>query len=147
MIENFNSMLANVAQSNFGKTARRSVETIWSAHLDAFETTRHEANRVFELALKEGQKISRRTRSNADGVVEDLAEAADDKLSTWEKAMQKNMDKVIHQIGLPTAKDVNALTRRVDVLATKVKSRGGAKKTTARRKPAAKRKARSRRAA
>lgn len=146
MIENFNSLLANVADSNLGKNARKSAQAVWSAHLDAFETTRHEATRMFELALKEGQKLSRKTRNNAEGVVEDFAGAADDQLSTWEKAMQKNMETVIQQIGLPTAKDVNTLTRRVNQLAKKVDTRTAARKKATRRKATTRRKAATKRA-
>jgi hypothetical protein len=37
------------------------------------------------------------------------------------------MNRVIHRIGLPTAKDVNALSRRVDALSSKVKVRAARK--------------------
>lgn len=123
MIENINEFLGNMAHTDLGKAARRSARTVWNAHKSAFETTRHEAGKVLGAALEQGQKFTVRGRSKAEGVVEDLAGAADERLSTIEQAVQQGVSRVIHRIGLPTAKDVNALSRRVEALAARVGTR------------------------
>jgi len=123
MIENINEFLGNVAATDLGKAARRSARTIWNAHKSAFETTRHEAGKVLGMAFEQGQKFTARGRNKAEGVVEDLAGAADERLSTIEQAVQQGVSRVIHRIGLPTAKDVNALSRRVEALADRVAAR------------------------
>ena len=123
MIQNINEFIGSVAQSHLGKAARRSAGTILNAHRAAFETTRHEAGKVFELAVRESQKFRVRARSRADGVVEDLAGAADDQMTAFEQVLQKRVSRVIERIGLPTTKDVNALSRRVEALARKVEAR------------------------
>jgi poly(hydroxyalkanoate) granule-associated protein len=123
MIENINEFLGNMAHTDLGKAARRSARTVWNAHKSAFETTRHEAGKVFGVALEQGQKFTARGRNKAEGVVEDLAGAADDRLTTIEQAVQQGVSRVIHRIGLPTAKDVNALSRRVEALAARVDAR------------------------
>jgi polyhydroxyalkanoate synthesis regulator phasin len=127
MIQNINEFLGTVAHTDLGKAARRSARTIWNAHRAAFETTRHEAGKVFGLALDESQKLNQklnaRRRNTVDNVVENLAGAADEQISTLEQALQQGMNRVIHRIGLPTAKDVNTLSRRVDALSSKVKIR------------------------
>jgi len=133
MIQNINEFIGSVAQSHLGKAARRSAGTILNAHREAFETTRHEAGKVFDLAIKESQKFRARARTRADGVVEELAGAADDQLSAFEQVLQRRVSRVIERIGLPTAKDVNALARRVEVLAKKVEARSRAKKKAARK--------------
>lgn len=129
LIQNINGFLGNVARTNLGKAARRSAGTILNAHLDAFRTTRQEAGKVMEIAIKESQKLRERARNQADGVVENLAGAADDQLS----AIEQSVSRVIRRIGLPTAKDVSTLTRRVEVLATKVEARARKVKKAARR--------------
>lgn len=129
MIQNINEFLSTVARTDLGKAARRSARTIWHAHRAAFETTRHEAGKVFGLALDESQKLNARSRNTMDDVVENLAGAADEQISTLEQALQQGMNRVIHRIGLPTARDVNALARRVDALSAKVKVRGTKKAT------------------
>lgn len=116
----------------------KNLKTILNAHIAAFETTRHEAGKVLEFAIKEGQKFRERARSQADDVAGNLAGAADDRLSAIEQVVQKGVNRVIHRIGLPTAKDINALSRRVEALAEQVNVRARAKKT-ARRRPVARR--------
>ena len=133
MIQNINEFIGSVAQSHLGKAARRSAGTILNAHREAFETTRHEAGKVFELAMKESQKLRARARTRADGVVEELAGAADDQLSAFEQVLQRRVSRVIERIGLPTAKEVNALSRRVELLAKKVEARSRARKKAARK--------------
>jgi len=133
MIQNINEFLGTVAQTDLGKAARRSARTIWNAHRAALETTRHEAGKVFGVALDESQKLNQklnaRGRNTVDNVVENLAGAADEQISTLEQALQQGMSRVIRRIGLPTAKDVNALSRRVDALSAKVKVRSSKKAT------------------
>ena len=123
MIENFNAFLGNVAQTELGKAARRSARTIWNAHRAAFETTRQEAGKVIVLAIDEGQKFSTRGRDAADSVVGSLAGAADERLTTLEQTLQQGVNRMIRRIGLPTAKDISSLTRRVDALSASVKTR------------------------
>jgi polyhydroxyalkanoate synthesis regulator phasin len=106
---------------------KRSARTIWNAHRAAFETTRHEAGKVFGLAIHEGQKFSSRGRDAADAVVGDLAGAADESLSIIEQSLQQGVSRVIRRIGLPTAKDVNSLSRRVDALTARVEVRAAKK--------------------
>lgn len=132
MIQNINEFLGSVAQTSFGKAARKSAATILDAHMGAFRTTRQEAGKVMGIAIKESQKFRERARNKADGVVENLAGAADDQLS----ALEQGVSRVIHRMGLPTAKDVNSLTRRVEVLATKVEARARKVKKAARRSSA-----------
>jgi poly(hydroxyalkanoate) granule-associated protein len=127
MIENINEFLGTVARTELGKTARRSARTIWNAHVNAFETTRDEAGKVLGAALEQGQKATLRGRSTAEGMVENLAGVADERFATIEEAFQQGVSRVIRRIGLPTAKDVHALTRRVDALAAKVEARAAKK--------------------
>lgn len=127
MIQNLNEFLGTVARTDLGKTARRSARTVWNAHRAAFETTRHEAARILGVAVDESQKLNARSRSTVDNVVENLAGVADEQISTLEQAFQQGVSRVIRQIGLPTARDVNALSRRVDALSAQVKVRSSKK--------------------
>ncbi len=127
MIDNFNEFLGTVAQSDLGKAARRSARTIWNAHRAAFETTRHEAGKVLGLALDQSQKLNAQGRNTMDNVVENLAGVADEQISTLEQTLQQGVSRVIRRIGLPTAKDVNALSRRVDALSSQVRVRAARK--------------------
>lgn len=123
MIGNVNEFLGTVARSDLGKAARRSARTIWNAHRAAFETTREEAGKVFGLAVEQGQKLNERGRGTVERVVGNLAGEADERISSIEKAMQQRASRVIRRIGLPTADEVKALSRRVDALSAKARVR------------------------
>ena len=123
MIENFNAFLGNVAKTDLGKAARRSARTIWNAHRAAFETTREEAGKVLVLAIDESQKFSTRSRDRRDEIIGNLAGVADQQLSTLEQSLQQGVNRMIRRIGLPTAKDLSSLSRRVDALSTRVETR------------------------
>jgi len=122
MIENFNAFLGDVARTDLGKTARRSARTIWNAHRAAFETTRQEAGKVLGLAIDQGQKLSARVRDRQEDMIGNLAGVADERLSTIEQTLQQGVSRVIRRIGLPTAKDVSSLSRRVDALTARVET-------------------------
>ncbi len=127
MIENLNAFLGNVAQTGLSKAARKSARTIWNAHRAAFETTRHEAGKVLGIAIDESQRFSTRGRDVADSMVDNLAGVADEQLSALEQSLQQGVSRVIRRIGLPTAKDVNSLSRRVDALTARVEARAAKK--------------------
>lgn len=135
MIENFSNFLDSVTQSDLGKTARRSARTILNAQRAAFETTRHEAGKVLGVAIDESQKFSTRVLDRREDMIDNLAGVADEQLTTIERSLQQGLSRVIHRIGLPTAKDVNSLSRRVDALTVRVNSRAARKpkRRTARR--------------
>ena len=107
----------------------QNFKTILNAHIAALETTRQEAGKVIELAIRNSRKFRERARHQADGVVENLAGAADDQLTAFEQGVSR----MIRRIGLPTAKDVNALTRRVEALSAKVEARARSVKKPGRR--------------
>ena len=116
MIENVSEFLGTVAQSGLAKAARRSAGNVWNAHRAALDTTRQEAGRMLVLAIDEGQRLNALGRKSLKEVVENVT-------------LQDRMDRVIRRIGLPTARDVNALSRRVDALSAKVKVRAPKKAT------------------
>jgi Poly(hydroxyalcanoate) granule associated protein (phasin) len=122
MIQNLNAFLGTVARTDLGKATRRSARMVWNAHRAAFETTRHEAGKVFSLAMGESQKFSSRGREAADAMIGNLAGVADEKLTTIEQSLQQGVSRVIRRIGLPTAKDVSSLSHRIDALTARVES-------------------------
>jgi hypothetical protein len=127
MIENFSNFLDNVTRSDLGKAARKSARTIWNAQRAAFDTTRQEAGKVLGVAIDKSQKLSARVLDRREDMIDNLAVVADEQLATIEHSLQQGMSRVIRRIGLPTAKDVNSLSRRVDALTVRVNSRAARK--------------------
>ena len=145
MIDNVNAMINEIKASEFGKATRKSAQAIWKANLNALTTTRDELNKVVTLAIRESGKFTRRSRARTESVVENLSDAANERAARVERRFQQGVNKVIHDIGLPTAGEVEKLSRKVERLSKEVETRTTAKRRAPRRKTAAKR--RTRRAA
>lgn len=106
---------------------RDSAQQIWQAGLGAFHRAQAEGGKAFEALVKEGGTLQRKTQSVAE---EKIAEATS-KMSTmatdistkatgqWDKLeniFEDRVAKALNKLGVPSAKDVEALIARVDAL-------------------------------
>ncbi len=140
MIDNVNTFINEFKTSDFGKATRKSAENIWKANMNAWSTTRDELGKVVNLAFKEGEKLSKRSRVRTEKAVDRFEDVASERVSEVNERFQEGMNKVIHGIGLPTADEVEKLSRKVDRLSREVKAKATTKRRTPRKK-AARRKA------
>ena len=147
MIDNVNAVINDIKASEFGKATRKSAQVIWKANMNAWTTTRDELNKVVTLAFKQGEKFTRKSRERTEEAVENLSDAANERVEKVEKRFQKGMNKVIHDIGLPTADEVEKLSRKVDRLSKEVQAKSAPKRRAAPRKKAAAKRRTTRRAA
>jgi len=139
-------------------SVKDSAQQIWQAGLGAFTRAQAEGSKAFESLVKEGISIQRKTQAAAE---EKISEATN-KMSTmatdisakasgqWDKLeniFEERVAKALNKLGVPSAKDVNALIDRIDELSKAVqklsaKAPTAAKaavpkaKATAARKPA-----------
>lgn len=150
---------AGLLDSALAQTVKDSAQQIWLAGMGAFAKAQAEGTTAFEKLIKEGMTLQKKTQNAAEerigaatakmtamaGEVGAKANAQWDKL---ESIFEQRTAKAMGKLGVPTAKDVAALTARVDALAAAVAKLGG--KTAPARKAAAKapaRKAPARKAA
>jgi polyhydroxyalkanoate synthesis regulator phasin len=136
MIENFNTVIKQFKTSEFGKVTRKSAQAILKANLTAWTTTRDELGKVVSFAVKQGQQMSERSRARTEEMVGGLSDVANERVTKVEKRFQEGVTKVIHEIGLPTADEVQKLSRKVDRLSKEVKVKATAKRSTPRKKAA-----------
>jgi poly(hydroxyalkanoate) granule-associated protein len=139
---------AGLLDSALAQTVKDSAQQIWLAGMGAFSKAQAEGTTAFEKLIKEGTSLQRKTQSVAEerigaatakmtamaGEVGAKANAQWDKL---EAIFEQRTAKAMSKLGVPTAKDVSALTARVDALAAAVAKLGG-KTTAARKAPARK---------
>jgi poly(hydroxyalkanoate) granule-associated protein len=147
MIDNVNAVIKDLKTSEFGKATRKSAQVIWKANMNAWTTTRDELNKVVSLAFKQGEKFTRRSRERTEEAVENLSDAANERVEKVEKRFQQGINKVIHDIGLPTADEVEKLSRKVDRLSKEVQAKSAPKRRATPRKKAAAKRRTTRRAA
>jgi poly(hydroxyalkanoate) granule-associated protein len=124
-----------------------SAHEIWLAGLAAFSKAQQEGGKVFEALVQEGLAIQRRTQSAAE---EKMAEAtqkmnsfanefsnrATGQLDKLEGIFEDRVARALKGLGVPTAKEVQALAERVAAL----EKAASARKPTAapaRKRPAA----------
>lgn len=127
---------AGLLDSALAQTVKDSAQQIWLAGMGAFSKAQAEGTTAFEKLIKEGMSLQKKTQSAAEerigaatakmtamaGEVGAKANAQWDKL---ESIFEQRTAKAMGKLGVPTAKDVAALTARVDALAAAVARLGG----------------------
>jgi len=129
-------------------TVRESAQQIWLAGLGAWGKTREEGVKVFDALVKEGRGIESRTRKLAGAqvglVTGQVGKAASDAqakaTATWDKlehVFEQRVARALHRLGVPTKKEIEKLTARVEELTASVEKLGS--RPASARKPAGKR--------
>ena len=151
--------LAGLASENdLAKTVRDSAQSIWLAGLGAFSKAQAEGTKVFDTLVKQGKTLESRTRklatSKVTEVTSNVGKAANRATATWDKLEQVFEDRVaraLQRLGVPTNRDIQALSKRVEQLTESVQKLSGgtlaARKPTVKRAAARKRSTRKRAAA
>ena len=135
-----------------------SAREIWLAGLGAFSVAQTETgklleqgNKLFEKLVDEGVNLEKKTRSDVETAVGGIKNEVESTVGAVRKQAVDNWDKlenifeervarVLGQLGVPTAEDVNKLSARVQTLASKVTAMNKPAKATkpVAKKPAAK---------
>ena len=114
-----------------------NVQQVWLAGMGAIARAQKEGPAAFHEAVAEGIKLLNRSRSNAEQLIRDVFEAAQDSVQsrigsardqaseTWdniEALFQSRVQKAMQQLGVPSADEIRLLTRRVAELNENVKA-------------------------
>jgi poly(hydroxyalkanoate) granule-associated protein len=140
--------LAKTEDKQLASAVRTSAHQIWQAGLGAFAKAQEEGGRVFSKLVEEGTNLQRRTRSMAEDKVSEVTDTVTkvaDGVSkqasgSWDKLEQVFEDRVaraLSTIGVPTQKDIQELTRRVEQLSRAVGAATGKKAPAAKAAPKA----------
>ncbi len=140
--------LAKTDDKQLASAVRTSAHQIWQAGLGAFAKAQEEGGRVFNKLVEEGTNLQRRTRSMAEDKVSEVTDTVTkvaDGVSkqasgSWDKLEQVFEDRVaraLSTIGVPTQKDIQELTRRVEQLSRAVGAATGKKVPAAKAAPKA----------
>jgi poly(hydroxyalkanoate) granule-associated protein len=122
---------AGLLDSQLAQSVKESAQQIWLAGMGAFAKAQEGRLKVFEALIKEGTSLQRKTQSAAEeriGEVTDRMSAMAGDVTAkagqhWDKLesiFEQRTAKAMNKLGVPTAKDVDALIKRVDELAAAV---------------------------
>lgn len=138
----------SAAGGDLANTVRDSAQQIWLAGLGAFAKAQGEGMKVFNALVKEGETIHSRTRKITERKVGEMTSAAgkfanqasSKANATWDKLEQVFEDRVaraLNRLGVPTNRDIQNLSKRVEELNASVRALSrGAATTPAAKKPA-----------
>ena len=140
---------SNQKQQNnaqLSNTVKDSAQQIWLAGLGAFSKAQEEGGKVFEALVKEGLTIQRKTQAVAEEKISeatsrmthmasDIGSKAQGQWDKLENIFEERVAKALGKLGVPSARDIDALHARIEAL-TKATGKSAPAKTTA--KPAAK---------
>ena len=166
MVKKLQKLNADKKKSNaqLSSTVKESAQQIWLAGLGAFSKAQEEGGKVFEALVKEGLTIQRKTQAVAEEKIteatsrvttmaSDIGTKAQGQWDKLENIFEDRVAKALAKLGVPSARDLEALSARVDALAkgskaapakaaTKPAAKAPAKKAAAKKaapaKPAAK---------
>jgi poly(hydroxyalkanoate) granule-associated protein len=110
---------------------KESAQQIWLAGMGAYSKAQAEGGKVFETLVKEGLNLQKKTQGLAEEKINEVTgkmTAMADTVTAragqnWDKLeaiFEQRTAKAMNRLGVPTAKDVEALTKRVDELAAAV---------------------------
>jgi poly(hydroxyalkanoate) granule-associated protein len=132
------SSASGLLDSQLAGSVKDSAQQIWLAGMGAFSKAQEEGSKVFEALVKEGMSLQKKTQGLAEekiGEVTGKMSAMADTVSSragqnWDKLesiFEARTAKAMAKLGVPTAKDVDTLIKRVDALAAAVAKLGQAK--------------------
>ena len=115
------------ASADFSSTVKESAQQIWLAGLGAFAKAQEEGSKVFDTLVKEGVTMQRKTQaaagekiSEATSKMTSMASEIQSKASGgWDKLetiFEDRVAKALKNLGVPTAKDIEVLSARIEEL-------------------------------
>jgi poly(hydroxyalkanoate) granule-associated protein len=122
---------AGLLDSQLAQSVKESAQQIWLAGMGAFAKAQEGRLKVFEALIKEGTSLQRRSQRSAEekigevtdrmsAMAGDAAARAGQHWDKLESIFEQRTAKALNKLGVPTAKDVDALIKRVDELAAAV---------------------------
>jgi len=140
---------AGLLDSQLANSVKDSAQQIWLAGMGAFAKAQAEGGKVFDALVKEGVSLQRKTQAVAEeklgdvtGKMSSMASEVTSKAgASWDKLeniFEERTAKALGKLGVPTAKDVAELTRRVEDLSAAVAKLSKSPKAAAPAKAAAK---------
>ena len=121
------SKTSSSAGEHLTGSVKDSAQQIWQAGLGAFTRAQAEGSKAFESLVKEGVSIQRKTQAAAEekiteatakmpNMATDISSKASGQWDKLENIFEERVAKALNKLGVPSAKDVNALIARIDEL-------------------------------
>ena len=156
MVKKLQKMSADRAEKSakppLASAVKESAQQIWLAGLGAFAKAQEGGGKMYESLMKEGLSIQRKTQAVAEeklseasskmaNMAGDIQSKAGQQWDKLENIFEDRVSKALGKMGVPSAKDVDALVARIDELnktVQKMSAKAPAAKAPSAKAPAAK---------
>jgi len=119
------------SESQLRAAVKDSAHEIWLAGLGAFAKAQEEGQKVFKALVREGTSIQQRTMKVTEDRVNDVTARVTQVAAglqkqangTWDKletVFEARVERALARLGVPTNKEIAALTKRVEELTRSV---------------------------
>ena len=109
------------------ESVKDSAQQIWQAGLGAFNRAQAEGSKAFDSLVKEGVTLQRKTQSAAEekiseashkmsAMASDISTKATGQWDKLEGIFEDRVAKALNKLGVPSAKEVEALMARIEAL-------------------------------
>lgn len=140
---------ASHAGAHVSGAVKESAQQIWLAGLGAFSRAQEEGGKMFETLVQQGVNLQRKTQSAAEekiteatqrmaSMATDISSKASGQWDKLEGIFEERVSRALNKLGVPSAKDVDALIARIDELSRLVAQMGGTPAKAAKATKAAK---------
>lgn len=127
---------ATASASPLSGAIKDSAQQIWLAGLGAFSKAQAEGGKAFETLVKEGLSIQRKTQAVAEerineatqrmtNMASDIGSKAAGQWDKLENIFEDRVAKALNKLGVPSARDIEALIERIDALSAAVAGDSG----------------------
>ncbi|MGL4574022.1 MAG: phasin family protein [Burkholderiaceae bacterium] len=141
--------LGTLTDSQLAAAVKESAQQIWLAGMGAFAKTQEEGQKVFDVLVKEGMGLQKKTQRFAEDKMTDVTtkvnKAANDiskqANGTWDKletVFEDRVARALNRLGVPTKREIEALLAKVEELNKSVHKLNGTKPAASRPMAAAK---------
>jgi poly(hydroxyalkanoate) granule-associated protein len=110
-----------------------SAHQVWLAGLGALSIAGDESGKIFKTLVKRGKAFEHAARGQLDDVRDrlDVRKAAGRVVDRISDGVDEGMTDVLHRLGLPTKKEIDGLTRRVERLTKALEEKPARKRVRA----------------
>lgn len=123
----------------FRGEATESVRAVWLAGLGALDAVDKESGRILEEWIARGREAEGRTRSEIDELLErgeGWASELRERMSGSRREVEEAVARAVERLGVPTQRDVAALSQRIAKLEAEIARRRAAAEQAAKASPA-----------
>lgn len=98
------------------KKGMESAMQIWLAGVGAFVKAQEEGSKLFESLVKKGEAVQARSKKTAKSKPKQVTDQVTETWDKLEHMFEERVSRALSRLGVPTHKDIEELTKRIEQL-------------------------------